>query len=269
MNRQFKVKKLNDGITAITAPMLEQIYLIEGADKALVVDSGSGIGSLKRVIDSLTKKPLIVVNTHGHPDHAGGNGEFDRVYLSKEDFALYRNSCSDEARIENLKKIFSEIPRGYEKLVPFVDNVTELVEGQTFDLGGRTVSVIGTSGHTRGSVSFYDLASLSLFCGDTLGKSDSWLYLPESDPLERYFKSLIRLTNLNPFPLRFMTGHLPTPIEPFFLKKKMDCVYRVLNDNSLGNDFTTFAGKGKRYVYHGASIIFNPNKIFEGNDDKS
>lgn len=59
----------------------QNLYLLEGEDKALLIDTGYAVGNLKSFVKTLTKKPLVVANTHYHPDHSGGNGEFLEVYV--------------------------------------------------------------------------------------------------------------------------------------------------------------------------------------------
>jgi glyoxylase-like metal-dependent hydrolase (beta-lactamase superfamily II) len=47
----------------------------------LLVDTDLGVGRLADFVKSLTALPVVVVNTHGHPDHAGGNNEFKTICL--------------------------------------------------------------------------------------------------------------------------------------------------------------------------------------------
>lgn len=56
----------------------EYIYLLEGKEKALLLDTGYGIGHLRAFVETLTDKPVIVANTHFHPDHSAGNGEWEK-----------------------------------------------------------------------------------------------------------------------------------------------------------------------------------------------
>lgn len=63
------------------------IFLIVGDEKAMVIDTGTGIGDLKGFIRTLTDKPLLVCYTHNHMDHVGGAGAFDNAYIHPQDMA--------------------------------------------------------------------------------------------------------------------------------------------------------------------------------------
>lgn len=65
------------GVWAIDEFGTDIIYLVEGKEKAAVIDTGAGFGNLKHVIETLTDLPYVVLNTHGHVDHAGGNHAFE------------------------------------------------------------------------------------------------------------------------------------------------------------------------------------------------
>ena len=67
------------------------MYLVEGDKKAALIDTGSGLGSLKPVVERLTDKPVTVLLTHGHVDHAMGAAEFSDVYMSRKDDYIFRD----------------------------------------------------------------------------------------------------------------------------------------------------------------------------------
>ena len=73
---EFRTEKVTDRITRIFAHSGELMYLVEGEEKAALLDTGSGIGFFRPLVESLTDKPLIVLITHGHVDHAMGASEF-------------------------------------------------------------------------------------------------------------------------------------------------------------------------------------------------
>ena len=81
----FHSEKISAKITRIYAPGGEQMYLIEGTEKAALIDSGSGVGDLRAFVKTLTDRPLMVLLTHNHIDHAMGTAQFETVYISTVD----------------------------------------------------------------------------------------------------------------------------------------------------------------------------------------
>ncbi|MBQ6451181.1 MAG: MBL fold metallo-hydrolase [Solobacterium sp.] len=59
------------------------MYVIEGSERALVVDAGTAYCDFRKIIESLTDKPYDVAITHAHPDHIGMMHQFERVYVNK------------------------------------------------------------------------------------------------------------------------------------------------------------------------------------------
>ncbi len=153
------------------------IFLIVGDEKAMVIDTGTGIGDLKGFIRTLTDKPLMVCYTHNHMDHVGGAGAFDNAYIHPQDMAGFATGgmigLSIEERLWYIRRI-AEREKGNYPYDLAVD-VTEwgpqpplypLADEQTIDLGHRRVTVYACPGHTAGSVTFLDESSRLLFLGD-------------------------------------------------------------------------------------------------------
>jgi hypothetical protein len=79
----FEVYRIADGVFAIYEPgQFEEVisFLITGEDRALLFDTGLGIGDMKRVVEQLTDLPIVVLNSHTHYDHIGGNYQFDTIF---------------------------------------------------------------------------------------------------------------------------------------------------------------------------------------------
>ena len=52
-------------------------YLLLGRERALLLDTGLGVGGLRREVEALTDRPITVALTHVHWDHIGGCGQFE------------------------------------------------------------------------------------------------------------------------------------------------------------------------------------------------
>ena len=158
MNQEliFRTEKVSEHITRIFAFSTEMMYLVEGSERAALIDTGSGIGSLKACVDQLTDKPVIVLLTHGHVDHAMGAAEFDEVYMNRRDDYIFHDHGKMEFRIDGLSMLEPayQAKATAEDIIPTADVNTfhDLREGDRFDLGGVSVEIYDCPGHTKGSV---------------------------------------------------------------------------------------------------------------------
>ena len=175
----FTIQEVGSGIRVISDHGADNLYLIEGSDSAMLVDTGLGTADLASFVKKLTSKPLIVVNTHGHPDHAGSNYQFEKVYLHPADSAAARLCNLPEARAASSKNMQQgNAPDDNElfKGKPFNTRMIPVFEGHLFRLGGRTIKVIEAPGHTPGEICLLDIENKLLFTGDN-NNVLVWLFL--------------------------------------------------------------------------------------------
>jgi glyoxylase-like metal-dependent hydrolase (beta-lactamase superfamily II) len=201
----FEVYQAAPGVFAIYEPHQweETIgYLIVGEKRALLFDTGMGISDIKKVTMELTHLPLIVLNSHTHQDHVGGNWEFDTVYGMDTEFTRRNAKGSRDASQAEIAPghICGALPKGFDPgtyaVRPWkISAYTR--DGDRFDLGGRTIEVVATPGHTPDAISLLDRANGLLFTGDTYYPGTIYLFAPETD-LDAYAASLRRLAALAP-----------------------------------------------------------------------
>ena len=224
--REFSVEDKGNGIFEITAPPMRfKQYLVVGEEKALLIDTGFGMGSLKAVVDKLTDKPIILVNTHGHPDHGGGNAEFGAPYLHPMDRELYAYKCA-AARFEEASHWPVE---GEVTLQPYESETKPLADGQCFELGGRVVEALYTPGHTAGSMCLYDRLTGALFTGDNTNAHGVFIDNQSPATVTEYLASLKKMKAKNPTVL--YTGHMPGAVEPRQIDALIACAEAVLAGN--------------------------------------
>ena len=151
------------------------IFLFVGKERALLLDTGCGIGDLKGVIRKITDKPYIVIASHGHMDHIGGAGAFDELYINPAD--NYFLDVSFEKMLESRRNYADFIRTREDKYYPYSTEkdmlcwekkpkLLPLSDGQTFDLGGRIITAYSCPGHTPGEMIFIDSKTRYLFCAD-------------------------------------------------------------------------------------------------------
>ena len=154
------------------------LYLIVGSHSALLIDTGCGLFPLKPIIINLTvDKKLMVLNTHSHFDHVGGNHEFDEVYIHNEEL----KSLSLPIDITFLQDSLKEITKLYESknyTLPPANEVKPIKDRKIIDLGNIAVEVIHTPGHSSGSISLLTNTN-ELFTGDTAHYG--MMYLEKND----------------------------------------------------------------------------------------
>ncbi len=266
MSGWFTVKKVAENVLCIDDHGAANIYLVMGSDSALVIDTGIGAADLRAFVKSLTDLPLIVVNTHGHPDHSGANYQFDEpVYAHPRDFEAVRSYDSPERRRGSGAMMMggAEVPE--DEIFTDTLNLEPVVlkpvtEGYVFDLGGRELEVIEIPGHTQGEICLLDSENKILFTGDH-NNMMVWLHLQGCTPLETYLGSLEKQRKrINEFDT-MMPGHGP-PVESGFIEDQISCVHSILDGSCEAKPFESFAGNGLICTYGRASVVYNPDNLY-------
>jgi hydroxyacylglutathione hydrolase len=201
----FHVIPIDARTFAISEPKYWQenvSYLLIGSTRALLFDTGPGIYSIRAVVSSLTSLPVVVIPSHLHFDHVGDLEEFQDVRLL--DTPALRSQVHDG--------YFVEPPSQYLLRTTFQYHVHGWIkDGQTIALGGRTVRLLSTPGHTPDSLSVIDAAGARLFTGDIVNRIITLCDVPGSD-VKAMAASLRRLlTYARPGSLAY-EAHSESPI---------------------------------------------------------
>ncbi len=230
----FEVYKIRPDVFAIYEPhQLEEVisYLVIGGDKALLFDTGMGISNIQAVVAGLTKLPVSVVNSHTHNDHVGDNWRFSDVYGMDTDFTRTNARGSrDDAQAELAPaEICGPLPAGFDAKA-YATKAFHIAhwlhDGDKIDLGGRTLKVIGTPGHTPDAIALLDEKNGLLFTGDTFYLGPIYLYRPETD-LDAYVASVQKLAAMTSHLQLLLPAHNTPVADPDYLPKVLTAIQQV------------------------------------------
>jgi len=200
----FEVYQVGSGTFALLEPLhYEEVvsYLILGSERAVLLDTGMGIGNIQAEVKRLTDLPVVVVNSHSHYDHVGDNHRFAEVWAFDDEGevacieqGLTRAECAHYLRPDS----YLELPPDFEPATYEIrpSAVTRRLRHlETIPLGGRTLTVHHTPGHSPGSLCLLDSRDGLLFTGDTFYPGMLYADDEESD-FDAYLQSLKHLVGL-------------------------------------------------------------------------
>lgn len=246
----------------------QNMYLLEGEEKALLIDTGWGAGNLRAFVEKLTNKPIVVANTHFHPDHSAGNGEFEEVYVSHK-----------AEMDENSVLAPNAVPFDLTKM-PHADYKRIYIgEGDMIELGNRAIQVLDVKpAHCNSSLFFLDTKHKLLFCGDELEAAQVNLFDNSKNPdltynvqerLDNFRDNNIRIKNLfDSFEL-LLPNHNGFPISKSYVNEYIELVDNIYSgnaviENKLNHSFIEMdpqAASLCRIRWKNASIFINKEQV--------
>lgn len=252
-----------EGIFEIDEFGCTEIFVIVGTERALVIDTGTGIGDLKGLIETrITDKPYIVAASHNHVDHIGGAGWFKKIYMNPSDI-----SCEDPffPPTYDKRKWYAQVVNGVdestwqykrEDIRPWPANpeFVPMEDGMTFDLGNRKVTALHCPGHTTGQMVFLDDKSRTLLCGDAF--NNNWLFNSSAigNPCEnaqRAYEAMKRIYAMQDrFDVVYNSHHdfraFGKPLAEDVIPNLIECLSQVLEGNAEFRDITDALNPGSK-----------------------
>ena len=165
----------------------QNIGVIVGRDEAAVIDTRSSPGQAGEILDDvrgITKLPVrIVIDTHGHSDHAFGNVVFRPAAIwGHARCPAFLARTGEHQRSDTMKELPDEADAIRDLVIDPPDRLVD--ERATIDVGGRQVELLHLGrGHTDNDLVIRAPDAGVVFAGDLVVKSDS-PYFGDSYPLD-------------------------------------------------------------------------------------
>jgi glyoxylase-like metal-dependent hydrolase (beta-lactamase superfamily II) len=267
----FKVLKLPNEVFAIHEPKHhEQVisFLIAGSQKAILFDTGMGIKDILKVVNLLTDREVMVVNSHTHFDHMGDDYRFPHIFVFDDERAIERlasgwphSEIYFDADLENFAEGYPEgfEPTGYEIKPVRKDQIHRLKDGDVIDLGNRKLQVLHTPGHSQESIVLLDRENRSLFTGDTF--YPDWLYAFMSGSwgesiLPVYYETIQKLSKLVPELDYLYCSHVVALADPQMLPEVATALKAILDQSETNHEDVTIFGQNlTAHHFNGFSIV--------------
>jgi len=252
MEHELVIKKLRDTIYLLDEGREATGYLLIGEERACLIDTMNGYNDLSKVVKDLTDKPVVVVNTHGHPDHIYGNPYFDKAYMNEKDYELASIFIHDPYFVEILEQEGGKMP-------PF-ENIQN---GDVIDLGDKKLIVYETPGHTPGGVVLLCPEERVLFTGDSINHH-LWMQLEECGSIVDYIQVLENVRFLENEADYILHGHAQGFDDISLISSLIDGLKEIVaGKNEEDTPYHYFDGNAHA-VYHPFKV--HDGKVFDSNE---
>ncbi len=254
----YEYRELTKNITIIsTAENSMYMYLVKGVEQDILIDTGYGFGDLLSVIRKISDKEIIVINTHGHPDHVGSNNLFNTVYQSP-----------------NAKKDFRE---AFGKKINSNYEINEIKDGKTVEIAGINLTFWECPSHSYSDVIILEERDRVLFAGDIIDP-EQVLFVEYDDNKDTYIDriklhldSMNMIKNISDKFDMICPSHNGTPVEKSYLDGIIELDKKVINGtakvfplnhkyiemNPLSNTFVRVRDGKYSIIYRDPRLIRN------------
>lgn len=214
--------------------IMEQVYILQdcgsccanlvvGKKRALLFDTGCGAEDLRKAAESVTELPMLVINSHGHFDHIGGNVQFDEVYLAASDFVILERYGAAQLNgwAADMADMGGGSPANHYTVPPKNWKCMRTLDFDMFDLGNLPCTILPMPGHTAGSVGILIEPLRLLLSGDALTPVMCMNFFNHG-PLAEQLATVQRAAGL-PF-THYLTSHHDRLFDKGMLQRLAHCI---------------------------------------------
>jgi glyoxylase-like metal-dependent hydrolase (beta-lactamase superfamily II) len=230
----FAVDEPSPGVWRIQEPLHDEnvkSFLVVGSERAALIDTGMGVGDIRQVVRGITSLPVVVINSHAHWDHIGGNALFDEIWIHEAEAEGLMTGVSNDT----LRRWFAPdhlrgpLPEGMSAesiAYPPTPPTGTLEGGEEIDLGDRCLEAIHAPGHSPGGVALWDEHNRVLFTTDVAYPCALLVYSRED--MRVYRHTMERLASLEPAPVAVYGSHCDVEMPVGMLAAQRDALAAVV-----------------------------------------
>jgi glyoxylase-like metal-dependent hydrolase (beta-lactamase superfamily II) len=178
--------------------------IVKAGQNAILIDTGQDKDygrNIKKACESLSLTPSIIINTHSHADHYGGNDYLIRqypnilAYAPAFEAAIIENTYLEPIYLFNGAKPLHELLSKW--LLAKPSKVDHVLQADTLDILDQSLKIVDTSGHSHVHMSVVVdgvlIAADALFGSSVLSRYP----LPFGQDIGNQIKSAASLKSIN------------------------------------------------------------------------
>ena len=212
-------------------------FIIEGTEKALMIDSSMNNPNAIDAAKKVTNKPIELINTHADRDHIAGNIAFEKVYMHPAEEENYRKNG------------------GQCTIIP-------VKGGDIINPGNRPLEIIDMPGHTPGSIGILDINNRVLYSGDSVQSGIIFMF-GQYRSMERYIESLDHLMEFEGQFDEIYAMHGTFPVKPDLIPKLREGASQIVEGKATGREVNLFGNAVCLYLFPYAGFLCEMNKWSE------
>jgi len=221
------------GLSRGRSPFSNSILVLD--KRKVLIDTGCGASIIEKLL-SLVRFDLVL-NTHSHPDHTGGNWivrERGEARIVVPEDCVDTIGCMEKLSVRMMGTALAELWKteylpitGYRDFTP--DGTYG--DGAEFELGAIKLVAVHTPGHLRDHYGFFEPASGTMIGGDIdLSPFGPWYGNAESS-IDAFQSSVARLLDM---PIStYISGHARPVHEPY-LRRRLQAYLAVFDERRAG-----------------------------------
>ena len=253
----YTVEQIDENIFAIAEDAhweKARSYLFRGDDVSWLVDTGTGIGNIRALVESLTPSPVNVLTTHVHWDHIGGHGQFEDIHVHELDASWLRNGIPRSLSTirADMAKIPFVVPDNSDFVLetyalPRVGSPHIVQHGDVLTNSNFALETLHTPGHSPGSVCLFERRSGALVTGDIVYRGTIYAHYPSTDP-QALYRSYCQLSQLEGV-RSILPGHNDSCLSPDILEEGLRLLESIRAKGQLHHGTGEHAGDRISFLF--------------------